>query len=1145
MNPNQTTAAPDGKIGRDSDTGVDQLIALYRLMFAARTLDETEAELVTRGEAFFHVSGQGHEATAALAPLMIEQDWLLPHYRDKALMLGRGIPPEQFFHGLFGNETSSSAGCQMCAFLSDADRRIVSASGPVGNASLQAVGIAATLKDDADKPIVVNAIGDGTTQEGEVMEAIAEAVRSNLPVLFLVEDNKYAISTPTANKTFLSLNGKPADSYYGLPIHHLDGRDAAACAERLGPIVDHVRQQRGPAIAVLDVERLSNHTNADDQRVYRPAEQLERLRREADPVAILRARLIEAGLDESRIIAVEDEVRADIRDAAERALDVGDPEPCFDAKRPLPDQLKRASSEYRGDSSTPRLTMLEAMRDVLMKRMARDDRVSLYGQDIEDPKGDVFGVTRGLTKAYPGRVINAPLSESTILGASIGKALAGKRPVAFIQFADFFPLAFNQLFCELGNMYWRTAGSWQCPVIVMVACGGYRPGLGPFHAHTHESIAAHVPGVDVFMPSTAPDAAGLLNAAFESGRPTIFFYPKICLNDRDQTTSSDAARQLVPPGKARFITQGDKLTIVTWGSTVGIGRKVAEALEPLHIDVDLIDLRSLVPWDREAVCESARKSGKLLVVHEDNLTCGFGAEVVAHVTEQVAGPLAVRRVTRPDTYVPFNFTNQLEVLPGFKRTLEAAADLLDLDLQWKLPADAEADTTIVEAIGSSPADQAVTVVNWNVNVGQQVKAGEAVADLDADKAVFELTAPVSGTVDALLVPEGQSVRVGSPLMRMRTQPTEGKARRKKLTREEPGEPVLTRKRSRPASRALAGTAPSARGDARVDVAVGMSSVYTAIGSQRLTNDQLVQGFPDRTAEDIISRTGIESRPRLAPNETALSIAVDAARQALEGEQVAIEDISAIICATTTPLMITPSMACLVQHELTQHIGPHDAPAHDVLAACTGYLYALAAGYDHIQAQPDARVLIITTEGLSRQVNPADFDTAIIFGDAASATLLYGPEHFQRARGLLHRPVLSAKGESGETLRVPNVGCGFIEMDGKKVFAEAVRQMLMMLERACDEAGLGVNQIDLFVPHQANGRIIEAIRARLRVPEDHVVNAVRHFGNTSSSSIPLCMESLMEKQTPGTRMGLCAFGGGFTFGAAVLERIDGENYLEEH
>ncbi len=306
-----------------------------------------------------------------------------------------------------------------------------------------------------------------------------------------------------------------------------------------------------------------------------------------------------------------------------------------------------------------------------------------WAKTLKIPKGDVFGVTKGLSTKFPARVRNAPLSESTILGTCIGQALTGKRPVAFLQFADFLPLAFNQIACELGKHVLAQRWQWQAPVIVMVACGAYRPGMGPFHAGTHEAIMAHTPGVDVYMPSTAGDAAGLLNAAFQSQRPAIFFYPKALLNDPEQTTPSDVERQFMPIGVARKVRSGRDITFVAWGNTVRICQQAAEALETVGVGCDVLDLRTLSPWDERTVLASAEHTARLIVVHEDNHTCGLGAEVLATVAEKTRVPVAMRRVTRPDTFIPCNFENQIEVLPSFKRVLTTAAELLNLELQWE------------------------------------------------------------------------------------------------------------------------------------------------------------------------------------------------------------------------------------------------------------------------------------------------------------------------------------------------------------------------------------------------------------------------------------------------------------------------------
>jgi 2-oxoisovalerate dehydrogenase E1 component len=315
--------------------------------------------------------------------------------------------------------------------------------------------------------------------------------------------------------------------------------------------------------------------------------------------------------------------------------------------------------------------------------------------------------------------------------------------------------------------------------------------------------------------------------------------------------------------------------------------------------------------------------------------------------------------------------------------------------------------------------------------------------------------------------------------------------------------------------------------------VGLSVVYAVRGSCRLTNEELARTFPGKVGHDIWSRTGIESRPRLGPRESAVSLAVAAARQALQREGLAVQDLGAIICSTTTPVDTTPSTACRVLHALCQGGAAAAVPAHDQSAACTGYLYALAAGYDFLQSRPGARVLIVTTEALSRVTDPGDFSTAILFGDAASATVLHGADHAKGVWAWLSRPVLKAVGENGAALRVPTPGGGFMAMDGKVIYREAIRCMRAALVGACAEEGGELEKLSWVVPHQANGRIIEALRDRLALDEGRVVNHVRHCGNTGSSSIPLVLAELGPGWGQG-RIGLCAFGGGFTYGAAILD-----------
>jgi 2-oxoisovalerate dehydrogenase E1 component len=1136
---------------------------LFRFMQMSREVDRVEMELVNRGEGFFHVGGAGHESTVAVIGHLGPEDWMHPHYRDKALMLARGLPAEEFFHGLLATEGSASKGRQMCAHLSSPALKILTMAGPVGNSSLQSVGVAQELVARRQRqaparngsgraghspkdPVVVCALGDSASQQGEFLEAVAEAVRSHLPVLFLVEDNGYGISTRTAGNTFYHLPSGPQSEFYGLTVHRMDGRDVLACSAALGPVVAEVRSGK-PAIVVMEMERLTHHTNADDERVYRDTSELQRVRREADPIARLRDRLQASGVPEAELSGIEAEVEQHVRAAADRSLVTPNPVVNRDARAPAATGAKApgpvAGSEV---GETAPLTMLEAMREVLRRQLASDAAVSLFGEDIEDPKGDVFGLTRGLTRAFPGQVRNSALTESTILGVSVGRAMAGGRPVAFIQFADYLPLAFNQIAAELATVYWRSNGEWKSPVIVLAPCGGYRPGLGPFHSQTFDSTLAHLPGIDVVVPSTAADAAGLLNAAFanqSTGRPTVFLYPKVCLNDPGVATTAAALGEVVQPGKARIVRKGETLTLVGWGSTVPLCLEAARALEGVGVSAEVIDLLSLSPWDPETVTSSAEKTGRLIVVHEDNLTGGFGGEVVSSVVEATKVPVRCKRVARPDTHVPFNYLNQLELLPGLPEILAAAADLCDLDVSWESEEARVDGLHVLEAVGSSPADQTVSVVEWRVKCGDTIRAGDMIADCEADKATFELRAPVSGVIRNLL-PVDEKVPVGSRLAEIQTVASDGPAnvRRVPVNRT----PKLTRRAGVPAPAPALANGPANVRPSNVfvpapalgrDVVVGLSAIVAVPAGRVVTNEEMIQRFPGRTADDILQRTGIRSRRLLAPGESALSLAVTASRGALAGAGMRLSDLDAIFVCTSTPISISPSMACLVHHALSQDGAARDVAASDILAACTGYLYALQTAFDFCRSKPDANILVVTAEAMSEYTDPNDFDTAIVFGDAATATLIHGPSaaRFGASRAHLHRPVLSARGEDGTILHHGRRGNPNVNMDGLKVFPMAVRQLIALLKQACDEGEIAVEDLDYIVPHQANGRILDAVDQRLKLPKGRLVNRVAHSGNTSSSTIPMVLAELL-RENPKGKAGLCAFGGGFTFGAAVMEWV---------
>ena len=1095
-------------------------IGLYRHMLASRKADAVQEDAAQRGEAFFYIPSSGHEAMAALAPHLTPTDWLHCHYRDRALMLARGVTQQDLLLDLLGKTGSPTEGRNMPGFACNRKLNLFGAPTGVGSNALQAVGVAQAIKDGSD--IVYCGIGDGGTQEGEFLEAVAEAVRSQLPVLFVVQNNRYALSTPSKGRTFFSLPDGDAKEFYGLPILRADGTDTVEAYRVFGEAVSKVRKTRTPQIVVMDVERLTSHTNADDHTLYRSAADIREMHEKSDPILILAEKLIAAGIPEAQLKAIEHEVNQQLIAAFDVARHAKNAKTELSAKKPLAAKLTDAASEKRTDGDA--LTMLEAMRAVLRDRLGADANVYLYGEDIEDPKGDVFGLTRGLSTAFPGQVINAPLSESTIVGAAIGQALVGKKPIACIQFADFMLPAFNQIAAELGAMWWRTNGQWECPVILMAICGAYRPGLGPYHAQTFDSTFAHIPGLDVFMPSTAPDAAGLLNAAFESGRPTVFLFPKNLINDRSVTAAADAAKQFVPIGKARITRPGRDLTIVSWGSTVPLCEKTAEALQGAGASVEVIDLRSLVPWDQEAVIASARKTGRLLVVHEDNHTCGFGGEVLATVAEKANVPVQMARVARHDTYIPYLFETQIEVLPSFRTVLGKAAELLGYSLTWQKPVEEAEGSVTVNAIGSSPSDKTVKVTELHIKAGQSVKAGELLASVEADKATMEISAPASGIVEELFLAEGDSVDVGTPLARITT--TETSLIKKPVTKDDPGTPILEKKLS-------AAKAKSATVETKP---VLISSIATVLGSRHILNEELLSGHGEWDSEAIRSRTGCEERYWITGDENVETLAVKAVRDLLEMEKLALSDIDAIVCSTGTPLMMTPSLACRVLKELSPAKGEILMQAHDVSAACSGYMYALQNAVDILRDDPSKKVIIITAETLSPMVNHEDQKTVALFGDAATASLVSCEPRGGNVNVLVNRPVLSATGVDQKVLFVPHMGTGEkIEMEGITVFKLAVRKMIDMLAEACEMRGIAVDRLDMIVPHQANERIIEAIRKTIHCPPEKMFNHIRKYANTSSNTIPFALVELMPQMNKDALVGLTAFGGGFTFGAAVIEK----------
>ena len=1016
--------------------------------------------------------------------------------------------------------------------MSDTQLNITSLVGPVGNNALQAAGIAKTIKNHAKKPIVVCSTGDGTTQQGEYLEAIAEAARSKLPVLFFIHNNEFAISTKTAGKTFFSLPGgiKPK-GFYHIPITRINGKKPLEAYDQIETVIKRMRENRTPEIILFNVDRLSNHSNADNQLLYRTEDEVRQANQKNDPIELSKQFLLENGVTQETLEDLELNVKAIVKNAVNTARQGTEPEPEFGAERPLPPELMPTHQEYRGNtSSEKRLSMLEAMRNVFRHQLTTNENVYLLGEDIEDNKGDVFGITRGLSTDFPEQVENSALSESTIIGLATGMALAGKQPVAFMQFADFMPLAFNQIMTELGTMYWRTNGNWETPVIVFAACGGYRPGLGPFHSQTNEATYAHIPGVDVYMPSTAGDAAGLLNAAFKSKRPSVFLYPKKLLNNASiaDTTSPDINKHLIPVGKARIIKPGSDITLIGWGNTVAICQEVSESLETVNADAEIIDLRTIKPYDLNTIISSVQKTGKLIVVHEDNHTCGVGGDIIATVIEHCNRPIQAKRITRPDTYTPCNFPNQLAVLPSYENTLTAACELLGIGVEWRIKQLADDSLFNVEVIGSSPSDESVKIIDLKVSVGDTIEAGDILVETEASKSAGEILAPVSGTITEIFVEEDEQAVVGEKLLQIKlpenTTYATGLAKTKKKA-------ILTRVSSK------SSTTTDDMYFKQFIHSVGLTTPVFKTGSRKVENEELLVNFPNKTSEDIIGLTGIKSRYWLADDETLVSIATDTALQALKQNDLRLQDIDSIICATCTPeKYVSPSMACLILHELYKTYGEHSVQAVDINAACSGYLYAVQQANNYLKTRPNARVMVITAEALSKRIDPYDFDTAFLFADAASTTILVGENHLSKAKAKINKVSLLSTAEDGSILNIPTVKTKehSITLQGKQLFIYAVKHMAMILYKCCQRSNLTLEELDLVIPHQANQRISHAIEKRLKLKKGSLYSNIAYYGNTSSCTIPIGMSETMDNCKVGENIALCAFGSGFTYGAVTLE-----------
>jgi 2-oxoisovalerate dehydrogenase E1 component len=679
---------------------VAEAVADLRLALVSRSLDDREIALRQQNRAFFQISGAGHEALllGLARHLRAGYDWFFPYYRDRALVLALGVTPEEMLLQAVGAaDDPASGGRQMPSHWGARELNIVSQTSCTGSQCLPAVGCAEAARYISRRPdlpgctaygdeLTYVSLGDGATSEGEFWESLNTACRLHLPVLYVVADNGYAISVRLADQAPAPIS-EMVRGIRGLRIVKMDGTDYFEVRRKGADAIAHVRAGAGPCLIHALVTRPYSHSLSDDQRKYRGAEELAD---EAthDPIDVFERQLVAQGaLTADQIDAMHAEASNTVRAAADTALAAARPAPASALDHVIaPPRITMLPGEPETDADASLVTLGEAIRLTLHEQMALDERIRMFGEDVADAdphvidevpgKGGVFGVTFGLQRAFgDARCFNTPLAEANIIGRAVGQALRGLRPCAEIQFFDYVWPAMNQLKSEAATTRWRSNGAFTCPMVVRIAIGGYLQGGSIWHSQCGESIFAHVPGLLIAFPSRARDAAGLLRTAFQTDDPVLFLEHKHLYRQgyaRDPLPPPD---WMLPFGRGTYVTRGDRVTVVTWGATVHRAELAAQELGA-DAGVEIVDLRTIAPWDRELVAESVCHTGRVLVLHEDTLTCGFGAEIAAFVADECFEHLdaPVWRCTAPDVHCAYEPALENAILPqvaDIKRDLEA------------------------------------------------------------------------------------------------------------------------------------------------------------------------------------------------------------------------------------------------------------------------------------------------------------------------------------------------------------------------------------------------------------------------------------------------------------------------------------------
>ncbi|MBA3645962.1 MAG: dehydrogenase [Gemmatimonadaceae bacterium] len=680
----------------------DQLVAAYRNMLLSRKIDDKEVQLKRQNKIFFQISGAGHEAilTAAGMVLKSKYDWFYTYYRDRALCLSLGVTPAEMLYEAVGAAIDpASGGRQMPSHWGHKDYNIVSASSPTGTQFLQGVGCAeASMRAkllnitegfESDEVVLITT-GDGTTSEGEFWESLNTASNLKLPAVYLVEDNGYAISVPVEVGTTGGNVSKLVRSFPNFYIEEVDGCDLLKSYDAMDRAVRHARDRKGPALVHAKVIRPYSHSLSDDETMYRPAAEREE-DAARDPVTVFPKWLVAEGhATEAQLKTIADEIDEIVLKATDDALSQEQPGPetiHFGVYSPTVDPTSEQfdtedDPQYAGDPTT----MVDLLNACMKDEMRRDEKILMFGEDVADVsreehlgkvkgKGGVFKVTWGLQKEFGGaRVYNTPLAEANIVGRAIGLAARGFKPVVEIQFFDYIWPAYMQIRDELATMRWRSNNNFASPVVIRVTYGGYIRGA-IYHSQTGASLFTHCPGLRVVCPSNALDANGLLRTAIRCEDPVMFLEHKHLYRQTYNKSAYPGQNFMIPFGKARTVREGTDVTVVTYGATVQRALVAANAVAENGINVEVIDLRSLNPWDREAVFESVKKTSRVIVAYEDSLSWGYGAEISAAIADECFAWLdaPVRRVASTDTFVGYAPRLEDAILPqveDFKKAYE-------------------------------------------------------------------------------------------------------------------------------------------------------------------------------------------------------------------------------------------------------------------------------------------------------------------------------------------------------------------------------------------------------------------------------------------------------------------------------------------